>query len=586
MTDTPAETPTPAPNAAPPAGPTTGPITAAGALLTRLHRVGVEYIFANSGTDFPPIIEALADATARQMPLPTALTIPHEHAAMGMAHGYYLATGRAQAVMAHTDVGLANCVIGALNAHVERVPILMFSGRTPVTEKGRFGARTVPIGWGQEMRDQTALVRETSKWDYELRFPEQAPDLVDRAHAIAMSSPRGPVYVSLPREVLCQDCPPAPLSAPPLMQPHAAAPDPGLIAELAARIAAAEHPVIFAQHGAGDADGFAALARIAEAWAIPVSQYWATMLALPTDHPMAAPADPAPLLARADLVLCLDTLAPWMPEHHQPRPGAMVVQMGPDPLAARTPVRNFRADRTLACDLGPGLRALESALAAHAPGPAVATRRDRLRAAHATARAQAVAAAAPDAAPGLTKAQAARVLSDALERHPGATVLSELGVPMAPMRLTHPRAWYQEPHAGGLGWSLPAALGMKLADPDRLIVATMGDGGYMFANPVACHQIAEALSLPILILVLNNAEWGAVRQSVLGLYPDGQAARANAVPLTGLAPVPDFAQIARASRALGLRAADHAQFVAALDQALDHVAARRGAALIDLATRP
>lgn len=147
---------------------------------------------------FPPIIEGLAEATAKDMPLPHALTIPHEHAAMGMAHGYYLATGRAQAVIAHTDVGLANCAIGALNAHVENVPILLFSGRTPTVEKGRFGARTVPIGWGQEMRDQSSLVREASKWDYELRFPEQVPDVVDRAHAIASSTPKGPVYVSLP----------------------------------------------------------------------------------------------------------------------------------------------------------------------------------------------------------------------------------------------------------------------------------------------------------------------------------------------------------------------------------------------------
>jgi len=561
-------------------------ITAAGALLTRLRQVGVDYVFANSGTDFPPIIEALAAGTARQDPLPRALTIPHEHAAMGMAHGYYLATGRAQAVMAHTDVGLANCVIGALNAHVERVPILLFSGRTPVLERGRFGARTVPIGWGQEMRDQTALVRECAKWDYELRFPEQAPDLVDRAHAIAMSGPRGPVYLSLPREVLCQPCPAAPLAVPPLMQPHASAPDPALIAELAGRIAAAEAPVIFAQHGAGDEAGFAALARIVDRWAIPVCQYWASLLALPTDHPMAAPADPGPLLAEADLVICLDTLAPWMPEAHQPRPEALVVQIGPDPLAQRTPVRNFRADRAIACDTGPALRALESALAALDPGPGVAARHARLAAAHAQARAQALAAAAPDSAPGMTKAQAARMLSDALAAHPGATVLSELGVPMAPMRLTHPKAWYLEPHAGGLGWSLPAALGMQLADPGRLIVATMGDGGYMFANPVVCHQIAEALALPVLILVLNNAEWGAVRQSVVSLYPDGAAARANAVPLTGLSPSPDFAQIARASRALAFRAEDSTRFASALAQALDHVAARRGAALIDLAVRP
>ena len=192
-------------------------ITAGGAILARLRAVGVDYIFANSGTDFPPIIEGLAEAAAKDIALPRALVIPHEHAAMGMAHGYYLATGRPQAVMAHTNVGLANCAIGAINAAAEHVPILLFSGRTPTLEQGRLGARTVPIGWGQEMRDQTALVRESVKWDYEMRFPEQAPDVVDRAYAVACSSPRGPVYVSLPREVLCGPCPSAALDCP---NPH------------------------------------------------------------------------------------------------------------------------------------------------------------------------------------------------------------------------------------------------------------------------------------------------------------------------------------------------------------------------------
>lgn len=248
---------------------------------------------------------------------------------MGMAHGYYLATGRAQAVMAHSDVGLANCAIGALNAHVEHVPILVFSGRTPTLEQGRFGARTVPIGWGQEMRDQTALIREASKGDHELRFSEHVPDIVDRAMAIASSHPKGPVYVSLPREVPCVPCPAEGVPAPPRMRPPKTEPGPLALADLAARIAQAQNPVIFAQHGAGDAAGFAALARIADRWGIPACQYWAVQLALATDHAMAAPPEPGALLDRADQVLCLDTLAPWMPASHEPRPEAMVVHPGP-----------------------------------------------------------------------------------------------------------------------------------------------------------------------------------------------------------------------------------------------------------------
>jgi len=560
-------------------------LTAGGALLARLKAVGVEYVFANSGTDFPPIIEGLAEAAAKGIDLPQALVMPHESAAMGMAHGYYLATGRGQAVIAHTNVGLANCAIGAINAAVEHVPTLLFSGRTPTTEKDRFGTRTVPIGWGQEMRDQTALVREACKWDYELRFPEQALDIPDRAWAIANSTPRGPVYVSLPREVLCEAAPTEGLDAPPLMAPAVARPGAVEIAEAARILAEAEHPVIFAQHGAGSAEGFAALAGMAEAWGIPVCQYWALALAVPTTHPMAAPDDPAPLLARADAILVLDALAPWSPQVHRLRPEARVIHMGQDPLAARTPVRNFRSDLSIPCDLADGVLALAAAMARLGPPAAVAPRRAGVAAANAEARAAALSAAEAGRDGVMTKAWVSLCLSRAVAGQ-GATILSELGCPMAPMDLGHYRAWYQEPHAGGLGWSFPAALGMSLADRDRLVVATMGDGSYIFANPVACHQIAEALALPVLVVIVNNGEWGAVRQSVLGIYPDGHAARTNAMPLTGLAPVPDFVRVAEASRAWARRVETGADLPAVLDAALRHVREARTLALLDVRVRP
>lgn len=83
-------------------------ITAGGAIFARLNALGVRYVFANSGTDFPPVIEGLAEAAAKDADLPRALVIPHEHAAVGMAHGFALMTGEAQAVMLHTNVGLSN----------------------------------------------------------------------------------------------------------------------------------------------------------------------------------------------------------------------------------------------------------------------------------------------------------------------------------------------------------------------------------------------------------------------------------------------------------------------------------------------
>ncbi|WP_304619063.1 thiamine pyrophosphate-requiring protein [Paracoccus sediminilitoris] len=559
-------------------------MTAGGALLARLKRIGVDYVFANSGTDFPPIIEGLAEAAAKDIDLPQAIVIPHEGAAMAMAHGYYLATGRSQAVMAHTNVGLANCAIGAINAAVEHVPVLLFSGRTPTTERDRFGARTVPIGWGQEMRDQTALVREAVKWDYELRFPEQVAEVVDRAWAIANSAPRGPVYVSLPREVLCQAAPSDGLDQPPLMQPTRAHASQDQIEQAAQILASARNPVIFAQHGAGSAEAFAALSELAQDWGIPVCQYWALGLAIPTDHPMAAGPDPAPLLEQADAILVLDALAPWSPDIHTPDAACRIIQMGPDPLSARIPIRNFRSDLSIACDTADGILALKRAMDAHRPVD-VADRARREADVNARDRMQVLDRARSGGEGAMTKDWVSLCLSRALQGQ-DASVLSELGCPMAPMTLDHHRAWYQEPHAGGLGWSFPAALGMQLADRDRLIVATMGDGSYMFANPVACHQIAEALSLPLLVVIVNNAEWGAVRQSVLGLYPDGHAARTNAMPLTQLAPAPDFTLVAQASRAWARSVPDGRDLPAALQAALDHIRTTRSLALLDVRVRP
>jgi acetolactate synthase-1/2/3 large subunit len=111
-------------------------------------------------------------------------------------------------------------------------------------------------------------------------------------------------------------------------------------------------------------------------------------------------------------------------------------------------------------------------------------------------------------------------------------------------------------------------LGAKLAERERTIVATLGDGSYMFANPTVCHQIAEALGLGILVIVLNNEEWGTVRGSVKGIYPKGYAAKANEMPLTALKPSPDFTLTAQASRAWTARVTEPGEVRAAIDAAL------------------
>lgn len=544
-------------------------VTAGGAIFGKLKALSVDYVFANSGTDFPPIIEGLIEARDKGIDLPQAVTVPHEHVAVGMAHGYYQMTGRAQAVMLHTNVGLSNGATGAINAACDQVPMFLMSGRTPVAEGGRFGARTVPIGWGQEMYDQTALVREACKWDYELRFSDHVAEVLDRGWSIANSTPQGPVYLSLPREVLCEPCPPDGLDQPSRMVPAVTAPSQAALDGAATLLAKAKSPLIIAQRGAGSSEAFNALARFVEEWAMPLSHYWANQIAIPMSNPCHVGWNPGDLLNEADVVLVVNALAPWWPDHAAPHPDAKVIHLGPDPLFARsTPIRTFRSDVTLAGDTAQTLLALiETMKGRSRDAAALEQRRARIAAIASGERERVRENAKRGCRSPMSKEWVSHCLGKAI-RSRKASVFHELGCPLPPLELDDHQSYFQEPHSGGLGWGPPAAMGAQLADPDRLVFATVGDGSYIFANPTACHQVCEALGLPVITLVLNNEEWGAVRHSVEGLYKGGLASKSNDVPLTSLRPSPDFTKTAEASRAYTETVTNGHDLPAALERAI------------------
>ena len=115
--------------------------------------------------------------------------IPHENLAVAMAHGAYVMTGRPQAVMLHVNVGTANAINNMINLNRDNIPLILAAGRTPITEKGKFGGRNRYIHWAQEMFDQAGMLREAVKWDYELRVPEQVGDVVSRAYEVIDDQP-------------------------------------------------------------------------------------------------------------------------------------------------------------------------------------------------------------------------------------------------------------------------------------------------------------------------------------------------------------------------------------------------------------
>ncbi len=172
------------------------------AFLRALKRRGVDYVLANAGTDFAPVIEALVALAGRGEAMPRFLTIPHENLAVAMAHGYYQVAGKPAGVMVHVTVGTGNTVCALMNAARDNVPLLLMAGRTPHTQAGHIASRSAPIHWGQENFDQAGMVREYTKWDYELRAGQPVDEIVGRALDVALAQPRGPVYLTLPREVL------------------------------------------------------------------------------------------------------------------------------------------------------------------------------------------------------------------------------------------------------------------------------------------------------------------------------------------------------------------------------------------------
>ena len=146
--------------------------------LEALAANGIEHLFVNPGTDFAPIVEAFARSARTNRPVPKPIVVPHENAAVGMAHGYTMITGKAQAVMLHTNVGTANSINMLIDASRDRIPMLLTSGRTPFTESGADGSRSAHIHWAQEMYDQAGMLREMVKWDYEMKRGDQAGSVV------------------------------------------------------------------------------------------------------------------------------------------------------------------------------------------------------------------------------------------------------------------------------------------------------------------------------------------------------------------------------------------------------------------------
>src|SRR5438132_11731149 len=538
------------------------------AYLELLRERGIDYFFANAGTDFAPIIDAFARFAEQGKQTPKPITVPHENAAVAMAHGYYMVTGKPQVVMVHVNVGTANALNGIINAARDHVPILFSAGRTPLTEAGLPGSRDIYIHWAQESFDQAGMVREYVKWDYELRNITQLETVVDRALAVSQAEPQGPVYLTLPREVLAEKHEvfeyAAASRAP---KPGAVAAAPDAIAEAARLLTAARNPIILTKAAGRDPLAVPALVKLAEALGAPVFDQFHTYMNFPQDHPLHAGFDAAPYLDDADCIVAVESDVLWFPALKAPRPETKIVQIAVDPLYARYPIRGFPADSALSGTVRLNLAALADAVRKGVDGRAVAERTQRWHAEHRRLREAwaATARKAQNERP-LEMVWVSKCVGDLVDEN--TILVDEYDFDPTQGCFRTPRSYFGSSPAGGLGWGLGAALGAKLASPDSSVICCVGDGAYIFGSPTASHFVSRAYNLPVLFVVFNNRTWNAVKRAVQTYARDGWAVRTDAMPLTALEPSPDYEMLCRASGGHGEKVEDPAALPDALRRGL------------------
>jgi acetolactate synthase-1/2/3 large subunit len=554
--------------------------TVAEAYLSVLRDRGVSRLFVNAGTDFAPIVEAYARQKQSGLDFPELVVCAHENLAISMAHGAYLGDGRVQAVMVHTSVGTANAVCGTINAATDRIPILLAAGRSPLFEDSVPGSRDGTIHWAQEMYDQASLVRELVKWDYELRDGVQVAAVLDRALGIAMTAPRGPVYLSLPREVLARDASGA-VPARGSATPTDASPAADAADRLADLLADASFPVFVTAASGSDPATAALLGRLCDEYSIGLLESRPRRYNVAATHPLHVGYDlgAAP---DADVLCFLDVDVPWIPAAATPPADAIVVQCGPDPHFSRYPIRTHRCDLSITASVGNLLTALAAALPGRSGRIAKRRRAAIERAAEASRSRTAQQLASAGSADGpITKAFMNWALAQILSQD--ASVVSEYWARPELLPRNGPLSYFGPPPAGGLGWGLPAAIGLKLARPERTVISAVGDGSYMFANPAACHHAMAMHDIPVLTVICANRMWTAVQNSALAMYPEGHAAGAGQLtPLAELGPAVAFEQYAAASGGYGEAVADRRDLVPALGRALHAVQAEHRQAVVNV----
>jgi acetolactate synthase I/II/III large subunit len=498
--------------------------------LEGLVDLGIEYIFANLGTDHVSLIEELARWDSEGRKHPEMILCPHEIVAVHMAAGYALATGRGQAVFVHVDAGTANACMAIQNLFRYRLPVMLFAGRAPYTLHGELpGSRDTYVHFVQDPFDIASIVRPYVKWEYSLPSGIVVKEALARACAFAQSDPPGPVYMMLPRETLAEEWDDADMPTYPSARygrVQAGGIDPARVDAIAEALMAAESPIALTAYLGRKPEAVAVLDRLAQTCGIRVAEFNSIDLNISQDSPCFAGFDPLPLLEHADLGLLLDSDVPFIPQYAKRAGDIKWIQIDIDPLKSDFPMWGFPTDIRILGDCTAVLRQVLDAVEARADD--VWRRRVAKRIAdfggdrEVAVKQRATASANKGVSNAVNPAFLFAKLNEKLSQD---DIVVNEAIRNAPILQEHitrtkPRS-YVGLAGGGLGFSGGMALGLKLAQPDRRVVQVIGDGGFHFSSPDSVYAVAQQYRIPILTVLLDNGGWQAVKSAVQRATPGG-----------------------------------------------------------------
>ena len=547
----------------------------ADAITTAMKLGGVEHFFFVSGSEIGFYQEAVARAAAKGWPAPQLLTVTHEGSALNAALGSAMVREQPAATAAHVDVGTFNYGAGLHTAWRGSYPVLITAGAGPRAYPGSMrGARSNSVQWVQEPRDQGEIVRQYTKIDHRLDHTDNPGLIVSRLLQVAMSEPRGPVYMTVPQEAAMLPLPGKTRfpTRDELGVARPVWPDPSDAKRVAEWLVKAQNPVVILGQSGRNSGSVAPLVRLAELLALPMMDSERTMtMNFPTTHPLSGT---GPTAAQADVVVVIETPVPYMPAN-APRPGTKIVWVDPDPVQSRYKTMEFHADVWLPVLAGPFAEAVyeqAAGMLTTSDMSRIEERRERL-----AQRKQEIRKQDEDAAmrvatrdpisPRWVGYQIGQVLEEQ------AIVLDDTLSSTAAFRPYHgrsqPGSYFKSGGSAG-GWGTGAAFGAKTAAPDRDVVLVTGDGYFMFGSPLAALWSSGHYKTPFLTVVFVNKSYSTGTAGVDGAYPGGFAASAGYEG--GLFdPPPDFAKLAEVANGYGESVTDPAEVGPALKRGLTEV---------------